>query len=327
MEQYWISPYHIVQSTGRAPENEPGFTLTLLKSHEWDTLPDLLPATGGKLETDRLTAFLPDPEKSPSGTETPEIPGIIPQMGHLAPETHFVCFRDLTREGRETALMFILTGSIIILADGSGPSLDQITRWAKRGVLAVPMDLANALAIYVFHHHQDQLDRLEQQLYATEKDILTGPRPQHQNQIMSFHRQVMIMRKSVNLHQAVFERLAEAAESPSQDLSKELQQATARLIDAVQYMHDMIENLRDAYQTAVQNYTNDIMKLLTIMATVLLPINLLTSFFGMNFINLPLIKTPFGIAIFYAVSGLSTLVVLLYFRHKRWFFLWHKNEV
>ncbi|MEL1136354.1 CorA family divalent cation transporter [Desulfitobacterium sp. THU1] len=93
---------------------------------------------------------------------------------------------------------------------------------------------------------------------------------------------------------------------------------TRRAQDHVHQAHEMIESLREAYQAAIDNRANDIMKLLTLLATILLPITLLTSFFGMNFQEMPLIHTPFGIWIFYGLSVLIAIIVIAFFRKKKW---------
>ena len=76
--------------------------------------------------------------------------------------------------------------------------------------------------------------------------------------------------------------------------------------------------MREAYQAAIDNHANDIMKLLTLLATILLPINLLTSFFGMNFEVMPLIHTPYGIVVFSVLSAIIIIVVMAYFKMKKW---------
>jgi magnesium transporter len=66
------------------------------------------------------------------------------------------------------------------------------------------------------------------------------------------------------------------------------------------------------------NRTNDIVKGLTILATIMLPLTLVTGYFGMNFEYIPLLKDPNGI--WYTTGGLLaiTLGMLAYFKAKKW---------
>lgn len=64
--------------------------------------------------------------------------------------------------------------------------------------------------------------------------------------------------------------------------------------------------------------SNDIMKVLTLVATIILPITLLTGYFGMNFDIMPFIHQPYGISVFYGLSSVIFLVVIIYFWKKKW---------
>ncbi|MFZ3371748.1 MAG: CorA family divalent cation transporter, partial [Desulfitobacteriaceae bacterium] len=190
--------------------------------------------------------------------------------------------------------------------------------WAQSGILETPFNLAQALGARVLRHHQSRLEQFEDLMDSIEEVILKGPRSTQQARINLLHRQVIGLKKSLNAHQAVFTRLANLALTDSPGSWQELVQDTQRELDNVRQTHELVENLREAYQAAIDNRSNDIMKWLTLLATILLPINLMTSFFGMNFEHLPLLHESYGMLVFYLASALIATVAFVFFWKKRW---------
>ena len=75
----------------------------------------------------------------------------------------------------------------------------------------------------------------------------------------------------------------------------------------------------ETYMTQLSNRANDIMKVLSIIATIMLPLSLITGYFGMNFERMPWLGSRYAV---YWLSGgmvVLALAMLAYFRHKRWF--------
>ncbi|MCS6809236.1 MAG: magnesium/cobalt transporter CorA [Bacteroidota bacterium] len=91
-----------------------------------------------------------------------------------------------------------------------------------------------------------------------------------------------------------------------------------RIVDVAESYRDIINGLVDAYLSVTSNRTNSIMKVLTMMSTIFLPLTLITGIYGMNFEYLPELKWQYG---YFMVLGLLALVaggMLLFFRKKGW---------
>ncbi|MFY9557385.1 MAG: magnesium/cobalt transporter CorA [Blastocatellia bacterium] len=91
-----------------------------------------------------------------------------------------------------------------------------------------------------------------------------------------------------------------------------------RAMDMVETYRDLLTGGLDIYLTQMANRTNDIVKGLTILATIMLPLTLVTGYFGMNFEYIPMLKDPNGI--WYTTGGLLfvALVMLGWFKYKKW---------
>ncbi|EGW35881.1 CorA family divalent cation transporter [Desulfosporosinus sp. OT] len=316
MKRYFIQLYHITEQTRELSAIESGFSLIMLAIDEWNQLPGLLASESGI--NDKFKVWDEDYRFATDKDER-----IIPHLAHLAPKVHTITLCDIDVQGKENGISFFILPKSVILIDNNKMLIPLIERWAKRGILDNPIDMAFLLGLYILDNYQQRLERFENDLFQLEKDILKSPEVNHQNNILSYHQLIMSIRKSINMHQSVFEHMSDLSNSENK-LEQDLRSTTTRIIGNIQNYHDQVENLRDAYQTAVQNNTNDIMKLLTIIATTLLPINLMTSFFGMNFMNLPLVDNPYGIIVFYIVSILLVILILSYFGKQKWLRFWHK---
>ena len=92
---------------------------------------------------------------------------------------------------------------------------------------------------------------------------------------------------------------------------------TVRAMDLVETYRDLLTGGLDIYLTQMANRTNDIVKGLTILATIMLPLTLVTGYFGMNFEH-PLLTSHNGL--YYTTLGLIviTAVMLAYFKYKKW---------
>ena len=91
-----------------------------------------------------------------------------------------------------------------------------------------------------------------------------------------------------------------------------------RAVELVETQRDLLTGSLDIYLSAVANRTNEVMKVLTIYGTLAVPLVIITGFFGMN-LHLPWSDNPHGVWYASALMVVSILVVLFYFKAKRWF--------
>ncbi|HYF92865.1 MAG TPA: magnesium/cobalt transporter CorA [Symbiobacteriaceae bacterium] len=93
---------------------------------------------------------------------------------------------------------------------------------------------------------------------------------------------------------------------------------TLRIIDLLDTYRDMISTALDAYLSTVNNRMNEIVKMLTIVSTIMLPLTLISGIFGMNFEHMPLVGSPLGFWITLLGLGALGFTMWVYFRYKKW---------
>ncbi len=91
-----------------------------------------------------------------------------------------------------------------------------------------------------------------------------------------------------------------------------------RLIDRAEATRDTVSNARDLYMSALDMRTNDIMRVLAILAAVMLPLSVVAEIYGMNFSYLPLAKEGWGFPLVVAATVGVALGLLAFFRWKKW---------
>jgi magnesium transporter len=91
------------------------------------------------------------------------------------------------------------------------------------------------------------------------------------------------------------------------------------LLDSLDTYKDLTSTLMDLYMNTINYKMNEVMKLLTIITTIFIPLSFIASIYGMNFDNMPELRSPNGY--FYVLGGMAAIFIgmVFYFRYKKWF--------
>jgi magnesium transporter len=99
---------------------------------------------------------------------------------------------------------------------------------------------------------------------------------------------------------------------------KDLYDHTVQVADSFYTYHDMVSNLMELYISLSGNKLNEIMKVLTIFASIFIPLTFIAGWYGMNFKYMPELDFPFSYPIIITVTVGSFIGMLIYFRKKKW---------
>jgi magnesium transporter len=91
-----------------------------------------------------------------------------------------------------------------------------------------------------------------------------------------------------------------------------------RAFDGLELSRDLLASVRDYHQSKIANDQNDVMKRLTIVASLLLPPTFIVGVYGQNFVKIPELKWHWGYGFSWALIVGTTLIQLWFFRRKRW---------
>ena len=166
------------------------------------------------------------------------------------------------------------------------------------------------------------LERVGDQIEEIEKDIIAAPTQKNMRMIYRMKRQLLMLRKIIwPLREVISHFLYEENALVTRFTRLYLRDAydhIAQAIDSVETFRDMLSNLLDVYLSSLSMRTNEIMKTLTIITTIFIPITAVASIYGMNLVDIPLMKSRSGFYVVGSLMMLSVGVMLVYFRRKKW---------
>ncbi len=178
--------------------------------------------------------------------------------------------------------------------------------------------LVHQLLLETIRTYEDPINRLQDNYDDFETEVLSKKTDMGMIKVYHFRRQLFVLKrilKQTNDGLYRFREFWEKHHSMLQDLRENLDQLYFQLDE----ISDNFEHLLELQIMMNDQKANDVMRTLTVFSTVLLPLNFIASFYGMNFTHLP------GLDSQQALAGISALMVgvwalcLLYFRYRGWF--------
>ena len=182
--------------------------------------------------------------------------------------------------------------------------------------------LAYSLVDAIVDNYFMVLEKIGEKIEDIEEELVKNPTPEVLHMIHRLKRELIFLRKSVWPLREVISKL-ERWESPLIDKSidiylRDVYDHTIQDIDALETFRDMLSGMLDIYLSSVSNRMNEVMKVLTIIATIFIPLTLIAGIYGMNFKYMPELDWFWGYPMVYVVMLAVSAVMLVYFRRKRW---------
>jgi magnesium transporter len=170
------------------------------------------------------------------------------------------------------------------------------------------------------------LAEIDDEIDELEAAVLEDPTEQQLERLFSLKRQLLAMRKVVTPQRDLFARsVDQIADLPGlkvdeRDYFRDVYDHLIRISDLIDSYRDLLSGATDLYLSTVSNRQNDVMKQLTIIATIFLPLAFITGFFGQNFgFMVSDIKSTWTFWVIGIGSMLATILALLvFFRRKGW---------
>jgi len=166
------------------------------------------------------------------------------------------------------------------------------------------------------------LEKVGEKIEAMEEDLVSEPSENTLQQIHSLKREMILLRKSVWPLRELISGL-QRSESPLIQESTEIYlrdvyDHTIQVIDTVESFRDMASGMLDIYLSSISNKMNSVMKVLTIIATIFIPLTFVAGIYGMNFEHMPELKLVWAYPALWLVMIAIATVMLVYFRKKKW---------
>jgi magnesium transporter len=166
------------------------------------------------------------------------------------------------------------------------------------------------------------LEQIAEKVETLEDKVIADPTPKTLQTIHDLKRDMIFLRQSIWPLREVIGRL-ERRESQLIGASidvylRDVYDHTIQVIDTLETFRDMVSGMLDIYLSSVSNRMNEVMKVLTIIATIFIPLTLIAGIYGMNFRYMPELGWRWGYPAVWLVMVAIAAVMLVYFRRKKW---------
>ena len=166
------------------------------------------------------------------------------------------------------------------------------------------------------------LEELGESMESLEQEVVINPLPETSQMIHNLKREMILMRKSVWPFREIVGVLEKGQSPLIHDSTKiflsDVYDHTIEVIETVEIFRDMLSSILDLYISSVSNKTNEVMKVLTIIATIFIPLTFITGIYGMNFTYMPELGWRWGYPVVWLVVIGIGMAMLMYFRKKKW---------
>ncbi|MCM1990631.1 magnesium transporter CorA family protein [Oceanirhabdus seepicola] len=168
----------------------------------------------------------------------------------------------------------------------------------------------------------DIIQNLEAFADKIEINILKNPKNEQIDELIHLRRQVYKTRKYLNPLRYIGDSiLSNENDIIEQDYIQNFVSVNTKIDKLLTALESLVQDLalvREAFESEIANKTNELMKIFTLISAIFLPLNLLTSMYGMNFKKIPFIECNNGYYYFIIIMILITLLLIIIFKRKKW---------
>ncbi|MGW8301639.1 MAG: magnesium/cobalt transporter CorA [Desulfobacterales bacterium] len=185
-----------------------------------------------------------------------------------------------------------------------------------------PDYLAYALIDAVVDHYFLILEKMGEKIEHFEEQLHAQPTPEILKATHDLKRELIYFRKQVWPIREVLNAWQKSESSIVQETNKvfirDVYDHTMQVIDTIDSLRDIISGLMDLYLSTVSNKMNEVMKVLTIMATIFIPLTFVAGIYGMNFKYMPELEWKWSYPVLWIVLVVIFFGMIFYFKRKKW---------
>jgi magnesium transporter len=166
------------------------------------------------------------------------------------------------------------------------------------------------------------LEKLGEDIESVQEQLIKNPTRTTLQEIHGMKREMILFRRSVwPLREAVGSFLR--SESPVIQKTtlvyfRDVYDHVIHVIDSIEIYREMLAGMMDLYLSSISNRMNEVMKVLTVIATIFMPLTFIAGVYGMNFKYMPELEWPWGYPAVLLLMASVAVCMLIYFRRKKW---------
>ncbi|GAB4284379.1 MAG: hypothetical protein Kow0068_09420 [Marinilabiliales bacterium] len=168
---------------------------------------------------------------------------------------------------------------------------------------------------FIIEYFNDSIEELEEQILLNNSQEFLITIQKLKRSIINFRKSIIPLREAISSLQKYNGGLIQDS---TFRYIRDIYEHIIHLNDSMEAQRDMLASIMDLYLSGTSNKMNEIMKVLTIIATIFIPLTFIAGVYGMNFKNMPEIQWKYGYFTIWGIMILVALIMIYYFKRKKW---------
>jgi len=172
-------------------------------------------------------------------------------------------------------------------------------------------------------NYSPAMEQFDERVNGVEADVFGHDANRALNEILTLKREILHLRRIIVPQRDILNRLSHECERFIRKehfiYFRDVYDHLSRISETADIYRDILTGILDAYLLLTSNRLNTVMKTLTIIATILMPLSVITGIYGMNFEYIPEYHTKYGYFIVLGIMATLVIVMLAVFKRKKWF--------
>jgi magnesium transporter len=182
--------------------------------------------------------------------------------------------------------------------------------------------LLYALLDAIVDNYFIMLEKIGDKIEGLEEDLMENPTTETMHAIHKLKREILFLRKYIWPLREIINELQKTESNLLNESTsiyfRDVYDHIIQVINTVETFRDMVTGMIDLYLSSVSNKMNEVMKVLTIIATIFIPLTFIVGIYGMNFRNMPELEWKFGYPIIMLLMLFIGAIMIRYFKKKKW---------
>ena len=181
---------------------------------------------------------------------------------------------------------------------------------------------AYALVDAIVDQYFAVLEMVGEKIEGVQQTVVADPRPETLKDIHALKRQLLFLRRAIWPLREVMNNLSRAdcafLQEPTKVFFRDVYDHVVQIVDTIETLREMLSSSLDIYLSSVSYRLNAVMRVLTVITTIFMPLSFIASIYGMNFEHMPELKMVWGYPIVLGVMAAVGICMLILFKNKRW---------
>ncbi len=182
--------------------------------------------------------------------------------------------------------------------------------------------LLHALIDAVVDRYFAVLEMLGERIELLQERVITDPKPDTLKDIHALKQQLLFVRRAVWPLREAINNLSRSdcpfLHEPTKVFFRDVYDHVVQIVDTIETLREMVSASLDIYLSSVSYRLNAVMRVLTVITTIFMPLTFIAGIYGMNFEYMPELKWPWGYAMALGLMGVVATAMLIGFRRKKW---------